>query len=194
MSIPALRRVVRRETHSPRTAAMFVAAVLLILALVYIGVEIVLSLLAQPALAFEPAASLGWIVGLPTARPQGLVLAGGVATAVVGLVCVYLAVAPGRLSKHELTWGERAVVVDNGVIASSLAQHLSNETGLPRDRITVGVAHRRVDVAIRPGAGVPLNEQRVRELAEAEVTSYELTPRVSIRLRVERPEESELAG
>ena len=50
MSTPAFRRIVRRETHSPRTVAMIIAVVILILALVYIGVEIVLHLLAQPAL------------------------------------------------------------------------------------------------------------------------------------------------
>ena len=59
MSTPALRRVIRRETHSPRTVAMFVAVVLLILALAYVALEIVLSLAAQPALLVGPAAAAG---------------------------------------------------------------------------------------------------------------------------------------
>lgn len=193
MSSPALRRVVRRETHSPRTVAMFMALVLLILALVYIGTEIVLHLLSQPALLLGPAQALAWVVGLPTAQPPALVVLGGAVIAIVGLAFVVLAVTPGRLSKHQMQWGERAVVVDNGVIASALAQHISDEIGLPRDRITVGVAHRTVDVTVRPGAGVPLEQNRVREVADRELAEYRLIPSVKTRVRVVRPSESELA-
>ncbi len=191
MSTPVLRRVVRRETHSPRTVAMFVAVVLLILALAYIGLEIGLSLAAQPALLLGPAAAGGWLVGLPTAQPAGLVIAGSVVLAVIGLVLVVLAVTPGRLSKHTLEAGDRAVVVDNGVIASALAQHLSDETGLAREDITVGVGHRSVDVTVRPGLGIPLDKGVVQSAAEAELQSYRLTRGVRTRVRIERPSEKE---
>ncbi|KQR48325.1 DNA/RNA endonuclease G [Microbacterium sp. Leaf161] len=191
MSTPVLRRVVRRETHSPRTVAMFVAVILLVLALAYIGLEIVLSLAAQPALLLGPAAAGGWLVGLPTAQPAGLVIAGSVVLAVIGIVFVVLAITPGRLSKHTLESDDRAVVVDNGVIASALAQHLSEETGLARDSITVGVGHRSVDVTVRPGAGIPLDKNAVRSAAEAELQTYRLTRNVSTRVRIERPNAKE---
>lgn len=194
MSNPALRRVVRREMHSPRTVAMFVAVILLILALAYVGTEIVLKLIGQPALLLGPGAGVAFLVGLPTAAPSGAVIAGGVLLGIIGLVFIVLAIAPGRLAKHEMAWGERAVVVDNGVIAAALAQHLSDETGLARDRITVGVAHRTVDVTIRPGAGIPLDEQSVRDMAETEMGAYRLTPPVKTRVRVDRPKESEQDG
>lgn len=191
MSDPALRRVVRRETHSPRTVAMFTALLVLILALAYIGTEIVLRLLSQPALLLGPAQGFAFLVGLPTSQPSGIVIAVGAVIAVIGLVFVILAITPGRLSKHEMQWGERAVVVDNGVVAAALAQHVSDETGLPRDRITVGVAHRRVDVTVRPGAGVPLDQARLRQVVDREVAEYRLTPSVTARVRVARPTESE---
>jgi len=187
MTSPALRRVVRRETHSPRTVAMFVAVILLILALAYIGLEIVLSLLAQPALLLGPAAAAGWLVGLPTAQPAGLVIAGSVVLAIIGLVFLWLAVTPGRLSRHTVDAGDRAVVVDNGVIASALAQHLSEETGLARDDITVGVGHRSVDVTVRPGVGIPVDKAAVQAAAEAELETYRLTRSVRTRVRIERP-------
>jgi hypothetical protein len=187
MTTPALRRVIRRETHSPRTVAMFVAVLLLILALAYIGLEIALSLLAQPALLLGPAAAAGWLVGLPTAQPAGLVIAGSVVLAVIGLVFVWLAVTPGRLSRHTLDAGERAVVVDNGVIASALAQHLAAETGLGRDEITVGIGHRSVDVTVRPGVGVPVDKAAVQTAAETELATYRLTRSVRTRVRIERP-------
>jgi hypothetical protein len=193
MSSPALRRVVRREMHSPRTVAMFVALMILIAALVYVGIELVLRMLAQPALLLGPGAALAWLVGLPTAQPMALVILGGAVIALIGVVFVILAITPGRLSKHEMQWGERAVVVDNGVIASALAQHLSDETGLARDRITVGVAHRSVDVTVRPGAGVPLDRARVQSFADAEIARYRLTPSVKTRVRVQQPAEGELA-
>ena len=191
MSTPVLRRVIRRETHSPRTVAMFVAVVLLILALAYIGLEIVLSLAAQPALLVGPAAAAGWLIGLPTAQPAGLVIAGSVVLALIGLVFIVLAVTPGRLSRHVLDAGGRAVVVDNGVIASALAQHLAEETGLARDSITVGVGHRTVDVTVRPGIGVPLDKADVQSAAEAELQTYRLTDKVRTRVRIERPTEKE---
>lgn len=191
MSTPVLRRVIRRETHSPRTVAMFVAVILLILALAYIGLEIVLSLAAQPALLLGPAAAGGWLIGLPTAQPAGLVIAGRVVLALIGVIFIVLAITPGRLSKHVLDGGGRAVVVDNGVIASALAQHLAEETGLARDSITVGVGHRTVDVTVRPGIGIPLDKADVASAAEAELQTYRLAHRVRTRVRIERPAEKE---
>ncbi|WP_454113986.1 DUF6286 domain-containing protein [Microbacterium maritypicum] len=191
MSTPVLRRVIRRETHSPRTVAMFVAVILLILALAYIGLEIVLSLAAQPALLLGPAAAGGWLIGLPTAQPAGLVIAGSVVLALIGVIFIVLAITPGRLSKHVLDGGGRAVVVDNGVIASALAQHLAEETGLARDSITVGVGHRTVNVTVRPGIGIPLDKADVASAAEAELQTYRLAHRVRTRVRIERPAEKE---
>jgi len=191
MSTPVLRRVVRRETHSPRTVAVFVAVIVLILALAYIGLEIVLYLAAQPALLAGPVAGWGWLVGLPTAQPAGLVIAGSAVLAVIGLIFIWLAVMPGRLSKHTLEAGGRAVVVDNGVIASALAQHLSEEIGIARENITVGVGHRSVDVTVRPGAGIPLDKSDVQAAAEAELGTYRLTRPVRTRVRIERPTEKE---
>lgn len=191
MSTPVLRRVVRRETHSPRTVATFVAVILLILALAYVGLEIVLNLAAQPALLFGPAAAGAWLVGLPTAQPAGIVIAGSVVLVVIGLVFLWLAIAPGRLSKHTLDAGDRAVVVDNGVIASALAQHLSEQTGLARENITVGVGHRSVDVTVRPGAGIPLEKSMVQSATELELETYRLTRSVRTRVRIERPDEKE---
>ena len=191
MSSPVLRRVVRRETHSPRTVAMIVAVVLVILALVYVGTEIVLNLAGQPALLLGPAAAFGRVVGLPTEVPVGVSVAIGAVIAVLGVILVVLAVAPGRLSKHQLVVGESAVVADNGVIASAIAQRVSDESGLPRDQVRVGVGHRSVDVTLTPAVGVPVDETQVRALADAELESYRLALKLRTAVRVERPREQE---
>ncbi len=191
MSTPAFRRVLRRETHSPRTVAMIVAALVLILALVYVGIEIVLSLLAQPALLLGPAAAAGWVIGLPTAQPSGLVITGGVVVALIGLIFLILGVTPGRLPKHQMSIEGRAAVVDNGVIASSLAQRISEETGIGRGDITVGVSHRTADVTIRSGFGDEYDAAPIAQVVEAELERYSLIPPVASRVRVLTPTERE---
>lgn len=192
MSVSPLRRVVRRETHSPRTVAMFVAVILLMLLLAYVAVEIILSLAAQPALLVGPGAGVAWLVALPGSEPVPAVIAGGVVLGLLGLVFVVLAITPGRLSKQEMRWGERAVVVDNGVIAASLAQHVSAETGLLRQDVHVGVAHRTIDITVRPGSGIPLDASEVKAIADAEVATYQLARPVTTRVRVDRPKEKDL--
>ena len=111
--------------------------------------------------------------------------------AVIGLVFLFFALAPGRLPKHQMRFGDRAVLVDNGVIASSVARHLSEETGLSRDDITVGVSHRTADVTLRPGLGIPLDEAPLKNIVQTELDSYELTPTLKPRVRVERPKQNE---
>lgn len=190
MTDPVLRTVVRRETHSPRTGAMLVVVVLLILAAIYAGLEIALSLAGRPPLLVGPGAAFDSVAALPTAVVPAALIAVGVGIALVGLIILLIAVAPGRLSKHEMTWGERAVVVDNGVVASSIAQHLSTESGIARENVVVGVAHRAVDVTVRPPLGIPVDADDLRRIVDEEVASYRLTPSVRTHIRIERPLDS----
>ena len=187
MTDTVLRTVVRRETHSPRTVAMLVVVVLLLLAIAYAAVEIVLSLTGQSALLVAPGDALNAVVQAPAALLPAAFIGGGAVVALIGLIVLVVALKPGRLSKHEMTRGvNRAVVVDNGVVASALAQHLSNESGIARDDIVVGVAHRSVDVTVRPPVGIPVDEAQLRRIVDEEITSYELTPRLRAHVRVQR--------
>jgi len=191
MTDTVLRTVVRRETHSPRTVAMLIVVVLALLVLAYAVVEIVLALLGQQPLLVSPGAALNAAVQAPTALQPVAFVVGGVVLALVGLIVVILALKPGRLSRHEMAWGERAVVVDNGVVASALAQHLSNESGIARDDIVVGVAHRTVDVTVRPPVGIPVDEAQLRRILDEELSTYKLSPAVRTHLRVQRPDTKE---
>ena len=194
MSEPVLRRVVRRETHSPRSVAFAAVVLLTIIACLYLAVETVLSLASQPALLIRPIDALAWLAALPTDVPVGAVIAGGLAVAVVGAWLILLAVSPGRLSKHEMDAGGRAALVDNGVLAAAIAQRVSDETGLARDRVTVGVAHRSVDVSVKPGAGIPVDRAQVNAVAEAELSGFKLTRPLRTRVRVERTDDEEKAA
>lgn len=190
---PVFRRILRRETHSPRTVATIIVVVLLIVALLYAGVEIVLALASQPPLLVEPAAAMAWLIALPTLQPASAVIASAAVLALLGLLLILAALGPGRLARHEMTWQGRAVVVDNGVIASSLAQHISGETGIARNDITVGVSHRKVDVTVKPGAGLPFDAAPLQQLIDDELGTYRLAPPMKTRLRISRPQESDLA-
>lgn len=191
MTDTVLRTVVRRETHSPRTVAMLVVVLLTLLVLAYAVVEIVLALLGRQPLLVSPGAALNAVVEAPTALQPVAFIVGGIVLALVGLIVLILALKPGRLSRHEMAWGERAVVVDNGVVASALAQHLSNESGIARDDIVVGVAHRTVDVTVRPPVGIPVDEAQLRRIVDEEISTYKLSPAVRTQLRVQRPDTKE---
>jgi len=191
MTDTVLRTVVRRETHSPRTVAMLVVVVLTLLVLAYAVVEIVLALLGQQPLLVSPGVALNAVVAAPTALQPVAFIVGGIVLALVGLIVLILALKPGRLSRHEMEWGERAVVVDNGVVASALAQHLSNESGIARDDIVVGVAHRTIDVTVRPPVGIPVDEAQLRRIVDEEISTYKLSPAVRTQLRVQRPDTKE---
>ncbi|MFF7682578.1 DNA/RNA endonuclease G [Microbacterium sp. NPDC007973] len=191
MTDAVLRTVVRRETHSPRTVAMLVVVVLLLLVLAYAAVEIILALTGAQPLLVSPGEALNAVVAAPTALMPVAFIVGGVVLAILGLIVLVIALKPGRLSRHEMEWGQRAVVVDNGVVASALAQHLSNESGIARDDIVVGVAHRAVDVTVRPPVGIPVDEAQLRRIVDAEVAAYKLTPAVRTHLRIERPDTKE---
>jgi hypothetical protein len=188
VSTAPYRRIVRRETHSPRTAAVIIVVVLLILLFAYIGTEIVLSLLARPALLVAPADAGAWLAALPFLQPAGAIVAGGAVLGLVGLVLIVLSVAPGRLAKHEMVWEDRAVVVDNGVIAAAVAHRICDETGLTSDQVTVSVTHRTVQADLRPGGGLTLDEATIRQIMADEVTGYQLAPKVTTRVRMDRRE------
>lgn len=191
MSPSVLRRVVRRETHSPRTVATVIVLVLVALTAVAAGVEIVLHLLGVAPLLVAPGAVLAWAAALPEAVPQASVVAGGAAVTAIGIILVWLALSPGRRPRHELGTASHAVLVDNGVIASSLAEQVRRALDLPRGAVVVGVGHTSADVTVRPEPGQTVAKSHARSVAETELASYDLSPRVRVRVRVLRPTAAE---
>ncbi|CEI27118.1 Putative uncharacterized protein [Propionibacterium freudenreichii] len=185
MTNAVLKRVVRRETHSPRTVATVILLVLVALAAIYVGIEIVLRLLGIGPLLVAPGAALTWLQDLPD-QPPSLIIAGGLIALVAGLVLVWLALGPGRRPKHQLGSSSYAVIVDNGVIASSVAERVRRELDLAKGAVVVGVGHRSADITVRPEPGQAVDRRHVRAVAESELAGYELSPRVKVRARVLR--------
>lgn len=186
-----LKRVVRRETHSPRTVATVIVLIVSALAAILVGVEIVLALLGVAPLGVAPAGALAWLRDLPR-QPQGFVIAGALLVTVTGLILVWLSLSPGRKPKHELRSSPYAVIVDNGVIASSVAESLRRELDLPQGAVVVGVGHRSADITVRPEPGHVVDKRHVRAIAESELAGYQLTPGVKVRTRILRAANSEV--
>lgn len=182
MAHDVLTRVVRRETHSPRTVATVATLGVVVALAVYAGVEIVLHLLGATPLLAGPAEALDWVAGAPSESAGTMAIAAVVA--VLGLVLVVLAITPGRRSRHEIVGPPHAVVVDNGVVAAAVADRVRRELDLSAGGATVGVAHRSADVTVRPEPGQVIEPARVREIAADELAGYGLTPRVRVRARV----------
>ena len=177
-------RIIRRETHSPRTVTTIVLAVVIALACVYAGTELVLRMLGQPPLLVTPEAALDWLAALPTLQPLGAISAGGIVLALIGLLLMLHAIRSGRLARHQMVHAGRAVIVDNGVLASSIARTVALVAGIPQSQALVSVSHRRVIVDVTPTSGIPVDEAEIRAAVADEIASYDLRPPVRHTVRI----------
>lgn len=189
MANPVLMRVVRRETHSPRTAMTVTVLVLVAAAAVYAGIETVLHLLGATPLLVAPGAALAWVAALPASEPRAAIVVGAAAVAAIGMLLLWFALAPGRRSKHALDVSRHAVVVDNEVIASAVAERVRRELDLPKGAVIVGIGHRTADVTVRSEPGQVIDRASVRSIAEDELDGYGASPRLKVRARVQQPTE-----
>lgn len=178
-------RVTRRETHSPRSGLAITLAVILVVVLAWIGTETVLAMLNQPALLVAPVDMGRSIVDLATYQ-TGLVLAGGIVVAIIGLVLVIAALGPGRRSRHVLPSGRSAVVVDNAVIASALAREASYAGNVDPDNTEVSVSHRTALVRIRPSSGQSIDKPAIRSAVASALDRYEATPKLRAKVTVDK--------
>ena len=183
---PPYRRILRRETHSPRSGFAIALAVVLIFVLAWIGTESVLALLGRPALLVAPEDSLGSVLGLPTLVTSSGIIGAGSAVAVIGLLIVLVALLPGRRARHTGVVGRTAVVVDNVVVASALARVASRSANIDPDQVVVTIGHRTVDVTVRPSSGFPVDDARVLTAVQEALTTFELTPALRAKVTIEQ--------
>lgn len=169
------RRILRRELHSPRSVVAITVAVVLILVCIYVGIEIVLMMLGQPALLVAPQEMLT-VLGTLGSAPVEVPIIVGIALMVVGLMLLISAIAPGRRARHELAGSRAAVVVDDEVIASGLARHAAHAGNANPDNTVVSVSKRRAVVRLTPTSGIPVRRDAVSEAVQEQLAEFELTP------------------
>ncbi|MCS5715681.1 DUF6286 domain-containing protein [Herbiconiux sp. CPCC 205716] len=184
MTTPALyRRLVRRETHSSRAGAAIAVAVVLMLLLAWVGTELVLSALGQPALLVAPTDAVNALAGA-VAAPAGIVVAIGAVVAVIGLVLVVVALTPARRDRRRSGLDRTAAVVDDRVIATSLARTAAYAGDVDPEQVHVTVARRRASVVVTPSSGRRTDLAAIRSAVDAEVADYDFTPALRANVRL----------
>lgn len=179
-----IRRLARREMRSSRAAISLSCALLLLLPTMWVAAELLLSLASANALVLPPATLAQGVVDVATQTRAEVLLAAGVALALVGAVLVLLAVLPGAKPRQIMDSRRCAIVVDNEVLASALSRTARRVAGLAPEQVASTVGHRSVEVALKPGPGRTVDAAAAFNAVEAEVAGYGLVR----TLKVARPE------
>lgn len=172
-------RIIRRETHSPRSAAAITIAVILILLLAWVGTESVLDFVNAHALLLAPGTAFTALLDLSSSA-QATLLASGITLVVVGLLLAAFAILPGARARHQLPSERYAVVVDDNVIANAILRRLSFESGLEPGQITVYLGRGSAQIRVVPSSGLPVDREALREAVSAELQSYDLRLRPKV--------------
>jgi hypothetical protein len=184
MTTPGLyRRIVRRETHSSRSGIAIVLAVLLILVFAWIGVEAVLAALGQPALLASPKDSAVTLLAAASA-PSGLLTAGGAVVGVIGIILLVVSLAPGRRRRRGASADRTAAIVDDRVIAQSVAGTASYAGDVEPGQVRVSVGKRTVDVDVTRTSGRTADVRSIQEAVDGELSSYDFSPSLRGRVRL----------
>lgn len=180
MSIPApysYRRILRRETHSPRAVLAIAVAVAVVLLCLYAGAEIILAMLNHRALLAAPQDMLTALSALGS-TPIAVLLTIGVLLMILGLLLLIGALAPGRRARHQIPSTRAAVVVDNEVIASALARHAAHAGNVNPDNTVVSVSARHAIVHLTPTSGTPVLRDAAEHAVREQLDAFTLSPPV----------------
>ncbi|PPH96337.1 hypothetical protein C5C56_14990 [Rathayibacter sp. AY1D1] len=176
-------RYLRRETHKSRSAAQIVVLVLIALVAAYVGTEAVLAILGAAPLLAAPSALLGAIVGVASLANPALI---GVAVGagVLALVLLVLALAPGARARHTVDDDRLAVVVDDGVIASSLARAARTAAHSRREDTRASLGRRTALVEVTPASGIAVDRAAVQSAVDEELARIGAKPAPRSTVRV----------
>lgn len=186
---PVLRRIVHRETHSNRAGIAIFAAVLVAGLAAYGLLEAAVHAIGQPAWLIEPQVAAERLVDLPAGITPLLLGAIGAVIAMAGLIFFLNGVLPGRRARHPLALpgrnaGHHAVVVDDEVIASSLARRARLAANVTPGQVMVVVSHRQVLVNVRPTSGVPVEQDAILAAVADELEQMDLQPAPEVRINL----------
>jgi len=175
------RRLVRRETHSSRSGIAIALAVILILVLAWLGTEAVLAALGAAPLLVAPADAVSASLDAVSA-PAGWLVAAGVVAAIVGLVLVIVGLKPGRRGRRGAASARTAAVVDDRVIARSIALTASLAGEVSPDQVDVTVSARTALVRLTPTSGRTTDARAVEEAVAAELAAYDYSPALTAKV------------
>lgn len=186
---PALnRRLVRRDLHRSRAVTSVILGILGILTLAWVGTEVVLHVASRPALLASPRTMADWLTGVPQNTPPWALTAAGIGLLLAGVILLVTALGGGHRPRRALEsdGGRNAVVVDDSVIASALANTARNAARVQVGQVMVRVGRRSATVDIRPTTGISVDRAAVQERLDQEVVSWRLSQPLRIVLRVKQ--------
>jgi hypothetical protein len=185
---PDMHRILHRETHSSRAVAATAAAILVMVFAAYGLLEAGVHAIGQPAWLIEPQVAAERLVALPAGISPLLLGAIGAVLAMFGLVFLLNGILPGRRARHLLTAREEAtgpaVVVDDEVIASSLARRARLAANVTPEQVMVVVSRRQVMVNVRPTSGVLVDQDAVFAAVQSELAAMALDPSPEVHVNV----------
>lgn len=176
-------RIGRRELHSPRSAAAIAVASAIMLLCGWLGTEIVLHLIGEPALLLTPA-DLAEGVAFASTAPVPMLTGLAAGCALVGLLLVVVAVTPGRRARHLIECERTVTVVDDEVIASALAGRAARVGGIDPDNTRVSISRRLATVQLIPTSGRPVHQDTVLGAVRHQLDGLNLWPRLQSRVVV----------
>ncbi len=177
------RRISRRETHSSRAGLAITLALLLSLALLWVGVEAVLAAVGQQPLLLAPADIVSATLEA-TAAPAGILTAIGIVIALIGLGVIIAALSPGRRGRRAAGADRTAAVIDDRVIARSLARTASYAGDIDPDQVNVSVGRRRAIIEVTPTSGRTADLSEIEAAVRAEIDRYDYRPALRPRVRM----------
>ena len=173
-----------RELTSGRSPASIAAAALVILVCLYALFEAALKALGQEPLVATPETWWRWISTLPGNLPPAGLGAIGLALALFGLLLLVHGLRRGRRARHSLACEEAILIVDDQVLAASLARRARVEAGVGPGQVLVTVNGERVEVQLSPTSGTPVNPAAVVAGLEDELRLNLVEPAPQVHLRV----------
>ncbi|RRD60474.1 hypothetical protein [Leucobacter sp. OH1287] len=179
------RRLLRRETHSSRAAVTVVVASLLIIAAIYLCVEIILHVAGRDPLALIMPEVIKTVLNPSEVKQVWLGVFAAV-TVLLGLFLVFVALRSGRRGKHGRVSDRTLLIIDDRVLASSEAANLARVAGLPSQQVRVAVDKHSVTGYLTPFSGVELTKQEPRNALRSELDQLSLHPKLTGKVKISR--------
>ncbi|TFD71953.1 DUF6286 domain-containing protein [Cryobacterium sp. Hb1] len=180
---PIYGRISRRELHSPRSTVAIIVAVVAILICAWLGTEIVLLMIGQPALLATPTELATGVASVSTV-PASLLTTIALACALIAIVLLIVAVTPGRRARHLIDSERTVTVVDDEVIASALAGRAARVGGINPDNTRVSISRRLATVHLVPTSGQPVQRDSVQQAVRDQLDGLHLRPTLQTRVVV----------
>lgn len=178
-----IKRLNLRETRSSRAALSIIVAVALLLAVIWLAIELLLTLTANTALLIPPSELAERTASVATATIPEALIAIGAGMVLVGLVIVAAALLPGTKPRHIMESSRAAVVVEHEVLAAAVSRTARTVARLTPEQVATSVSRKRIEVSLHPSTGLSVDTDAVQEAVEREVAAYGLHNPVAITVK-----------